>query len=66
MLIGNKNDLVEERAVDYETGANFAKNNDLGYYETSAKTGDNVNRAFNTLIDGYLYLSCLIKLVMYH
>ena len=52
LLIGNKSDLLDERVIDYQTGADFAKQNDLGYYETSAKTGMNVKRAFNTLIDG--------------
>ena len=56
MLIGNKCDLNrEDRAIDYQTAANFAKDNDLGYYETSAKTGQNVKKAFDKLIDGKIY-----------
>lgn len=46
VLIGNKNDLQEERQVSYEEGAEFAKNNDMIFLETSAKTGNNVNSVF--------------------
>ena len=57
MLIGNKADLKEERQVDYQTGADYAKQHDLGYQETSAKTGQNVKRAFDRLFDGiFLFL----------
>ena len=40
-LIGNKCDLIEERAVTYEEGETYYKNFDLnGFYEVSAKTGE--------------------------
>lgn len=47
ILIGNKNDLEEERKVTYEMGANYAKNYGFEkFYETSAKTGFNAKNAF--------------------
>ncbi|KAF4659614.1 Ras- protein Rab-2A [Perkinsus chesapeaki] len=45
MLIGNKCDL-ERREVSYEEGARFAKENNLIFLETSAKTAQNVEEAF--------------------
>lgn len=45
MLIGNKNDL-ERREVSYEEGEQFAKEHDLIFKETSAKTAANVEEAF--------------------
>lgn len=42
MLIGNKCDLANRRAVSYEEGEQFAKENGLVFLETSAKTAFNV------------------------
>ena len=47
ILIGNKNDLEEERKVSYEEGESFAKENNLLFLETSAKTSKNIAEAFN-------------------
>jgi len=49
ILIGNKIDLVEDRQVTTEEGENLAKKLNLSYFEASAKTGENVNDAFNML-----------------
>ena len=46
MLIGNKSDLGEQRAVQREEGAKFAQDNGLIFQETSAKTAQNVEEAF--------------------
>ncbi len=46
MLIGNKTDLDHKRAVSYEEGAEFARQNGLVFCETSAKTAQNVEAAF--------------------
>jgi len=46
MLIGNKSDLDSKRAVTQEEGAAFAKENNLVFLETSAKTAANVEEAF--------------------
>ena len=42
MLIGNKSDLDHRRAVTTEEGDRFAKENDLVFLETSAKSAHNV------------------------
>lgn len=46
MLIGNKIDLENRRAVSFEEGAAYARKEDLIFMETSAKTADNVEEAF--------------------
>ena len=45
-LIGNKTDLEEQRGVSYEEGKNFAEENDLLFFETSAKEGNNIQEIF--------------------
>ena len=46
MLIGNKSDLDHRRAVSTEEGERFAKENNLVFLETSAKSAHNVEEAF--------------------
>jgi len=46
MLIGNKSDLESRRAVSKEEGEQFAREHNLFYLETSAKTAANVEEAF--------------------
>lgn len=58
-LIGNKQDLEDNRAVSVEEGTNYAKNFGLNYFiETSAKTGFNAKNVFieaaKVLYDDYL------------
>ncbi len=51
ILIGNKADLTDQRAVSEEEGKAVAEEaGALGYLETSAKTGDNVEDAFEDII----------------
>jgi len=46
-LVGNKVDLESQRAITYEEGQRYAKDNGLGFLETSALTSFNVNEAFD-------------------
>lgn len=46
ILVGNKKDLESNREVSYEEGAAFAKRNKLIFFETSAKTSENVDSTF--------------------
>ena len=52
MLIGNKNDLKDQMVVSSEEGKNFAEENGLFFWETSALTNNSrcVNKAFDELI----------------
>jgi Ras-related protein Rab-27A len=51
ILVGNKLDLEDKRAVSAERAKEFAENNNCTYFETSAATGENVERALQTLLD---------------
>lgn len=50
-LVGNKKDLESERIVTKEQAEEYAKNWGFSYFETSAKTGENVQELFSTLVD---------------
>ena len=49
ILIGNKCDLEDKRAVTFQEGKDFAESNGMHFMETSAKTAQKVNDAFETL-----------------
>jgi len=49
LLVGNKCDLVNKRAVDTETAKAFADKLDIPFLETSAKNATNVEKAFLTM-----------------
>ena len=46
VLIGNKIDLEDNRQVSYEEGSVFAEKNGMLFFETSAKTGKNIEEIF--------------------
>jgi small GTP-binding protein len=51
IILGNKSDLLSEigEVIDREEPMRFAKQEDSFYLETSAKTGNNVEKAFREL-----------------
>ena len=46
IIVGNKSDLEDKREVSNEEGREFAEKYGLDFFETSAKTGANVNEMF--------------------
>ena len=50
-VVGNKNDLVEERKVESEQAELFAKEIGAFYYEVSAKTGFGIEELFNRVAE---------------
>lgn len=50
ILVGNKVDLEEERAISTLCGSEAANSNNLQFVETSARDGTNVTKAFEDLI----------------
>ena len=72
ILVGNKCDLIESRQIPFEKGKEMAEKNNMMFFETSAKTGENVEKIFvdstkeinNKIIEGYYDLendTCGIK-----
>jgi Ras-related protein Rab-11A len=50
MLVGNKSDLEEQRAVSTEDAKEFAEKENLFFLETSALQATNVESAFQTVL----------------
>ncbi|XP_072013754.1 uncharacterized protein [Amphiura filiformis] len=48
-IVGNKADLKQHRQISTEEAETFAIRTDSIYFETSAKTGDNVDELFLTI-----------------
>ena len=46
ILIGNKIDLIQERKISKEKGEKFAKDNNIKLFESSGKSGENVEDSF--------------------
>ena len=51
VLIGNKSDLEDKRVVTKERGEEFANENDMIFFETSAFSGNGVQEAFQNIIE---------------
>ena len=53
LLIGNKSDMDDQRQVSKEEGMDFTKKfkKETHFYETSCKTGENVEKAINDLVN---------------
>ena len=46
ILIGNKKDMIDDRKVTQEEAELFSQTNNMMYFETSAKEGDNIEYVF--------------------
>ena len=51
VLIGNKKDLEDERVIEEQSAREFANKFNIKFFETSSKTGENVDLAFKELIN---------------
>lgn len=49
LLVGNKSDISDNKAVSYETAKAFADSLSIPFLETSAKNAQNVEEAFLTM-----------------
>ena len=55
LLVGNKCDLKDQRQVTYEKAQEYAKKNEMEFFEVSAKEGTNINDdMFNSIIQDLL------------
>ena len=50
LLVGNKSDLEEKRQVNKDEGEEKARSFGLGFIETSACSGDNIDQAFDIML----------------
>ena len=50
LLVGNKSDLEDKRQITKEEGEEKAKSFNLGFIETSACSGDNIDQAFDIML----------------
>ena len=51
ILIGNKNDLNEQREISYDEGKNLADDQKIPFFETSAKDNVGINDAIRTITE---------------
>ncbi|HUY00631.1 MAG TPA: GTP-binding protein [Candidatus Deferrimicrobium sp.] len=54
IVVANKTDLVDQRKIDRAQAEILAKTLSLPYIETSAKTADNVDKAFRMLVEEFV------------
>lgn len=55
MLVGNKSDLKHLRAVPEEEAKSFAEKNNLSFIEVSALDSNNVEQAFENVLNGDIF-----------
>jgi len=49
LLLGNKSDMSQNRAVSQQQGEQYASNNGMTFYETSAMKGTNIDTAIQAI-----------------
>lgn len=55
VIVGNKVDLKDERVVSRSEGEEYAASLGVSYYETSAKTGENLDEMFSKLVKSIIF-----------
>ena len=60
LLVGNKTDLVSDRAVTTKEGENWARNKGMLFLESSAKNADNVKAVFEEVVTRVLETPALL------
>ena len=58
ILCGNKIDLNNKRVITKEEGEKFAKENNIAFAETSATTGQGIEKLFITILGNFCELPC--------
>ena len=58
LLVGTKVDLENEWQISFEEGKNFSDNNNLIFYESSAKNNINIDNIFNDLFYLFAKVPC--------
>ena len=53
-LVGNKIDLEDKRVINTEEGEKYAKENNIKFFEVSAKSGKGIDELFDEAIKGSL------------
>ena len=54
IILGNKNDLEENRVINKDDAISYAKEENVLYIETSPKTGENIQNAINEISEKIL------------
>jgi Ras-related protein Rab-1A len=60
-ILGNKEDLVNERKISTEEALELAKNNNTDYIESSAKTGKNIEEILYKLAESIILSKKIVK-----
>ncbi len=61
ILVGNKLDYSEIRGISYNDALSYADSIGVPYIETSAKTGENVDKLFELILDELLKINSVTK-----
>ena len=61
IIIGNKIDCKDEREVNFQEAENFWKEQGYPYFETSAKTGENIDETIKFLVKKVIDIKAGIK-----
>ena len=66
IMLGNKVDLINDIEVDQEVARQLASDNEIPYYQTSAKDGKNLDNAFKELINSIITTENLTTKITRH